>query len=1226
MTRRYTGGFLSAKEQATDANTANGIFTLQEAAAATATGNFPTGRWTPQRSLRFRSGSSTYLTRTPSASTSKIWTWSAWVKRGGSLGSPQMLFSAGTVGTNDSNIYFETGDVLVSMRRSGATMVSTQVFRDTSAWYHLVVQQDSTQSTSSARMAIWVNGVKMTSFSTGTYPSLNEDSAYNTASAHYIGRRSDGYYFDGYMTDVNFIEGLSLDASYFGFTDPETGTWVPKRYTGTYGTNGFYLPFTDIVSPNGGFAGFGNNKAGIANGTQNLLAYSNNFTATTGGQTNWGVGTYSSSASNITDPASGTTAWSFTSTSGDWALAQQIAGLPAGQTLNASVWLKVPSGTLSVNLYAYQPSPFVLGGTKTVTLTTSWQRVDFDFTVISAFGATAIQIGGGSSIGNGQVIHVYGAQVTMGPGVKTYIPVGDRGDFYPSGFSVTDGPTYDFMVDVPGIAAVSSQQDIGGVVRGNYATLNPLFNGGYTLSEGNLCANGGGSAIVPATIGIPPGSGKFYWELTLGQTINSSNPYVAGMTRIDAPKIAHDTGGTTGSRNIYFYSDGSSGYSATWYENGSNIKSFNISGLNGGSSGTVMMYAYDSDTGKWWVGKDGSWGGGDGTMTGQPSTGQNPVFQIPTNYDMTPYLDHAGVAITNMRYNFGQRPFAYTPPTGFKSLNTTNLQTPVIKRPSDHFDVKLYTGNGKNLTVGATAKQTSAIQTKSVRLKKAAVSTLTRQFTTSPTSRTTYTISAWVKPNLVGTSAVAVWGTAGNWESLRWHSDGTIYWCPGSGKTWTTNKQYVAGQWYHVMVAVDTTQGANINRGKLYINGVQVINYSSQDTVTQNAQTVEWGVPSTSSSVIGATGGYGIANILDGCVSEFYYIDGQAKSPTDFGQFDANNNWVPKAYTGTYGNNGSYLPFNPPSLGNSAFAASFDSSKYISLPSNSAFAFGTGDFTVEGWFNISAFNANYSTLLSTRTGGAGMDIQIYNTGGQYQLMVGNNSGAVISANNVVTPNEWAHIAASRSSGTFYLFVDGILVASGASSQNFTDTGFYIGAGSGGNNNQWSGLASNVRVVKGQALYTAAFTPTNTALTTTSQGATAGNVSVLTLQNSTLVDNSSNNFTVTGTTGISTVYPYAVSPTYSTQFVDGSGDYQTVPASSAFQFGTGDFTIEFWAWLEPYVAGGTSTYWASIIGIGVGSSDANSATNTIGIWQGDGTGTSTVAGEYTVIASGASANE
>ena len=100
MTRRNTGGFISATEQATDANTANGIFTLSEAASATAAGNFPLGRWTPQRSLRFRSDASQFLSRTPTtAGNRQIWTYSLWIKRD-KIGVLQKILEAGDVSSD----------------------------------------------------------------------------------------------------------------------------------------------------------------------------------------------------------------------------------------------------------------------------------------------------------------------------------------------------------------------------------------------------------------------------------------------------------------------------------------------------------------------------------------------------------------------------------------------------------------------------------------------------------------------------------------------------------------------------------------------------------------------------------------------------------------------------------------------------------------------------------------------------------------------------------------------------------------------------------------------------------------------------------------------------------------------------------------------------------------------------------------------------------------------
>jgi hypothetical protein len=126
-------------------------------------------------------------------------------------------------------------------------MVSTAVYRDPSAWYHIVCKVDTTQATAANRVRMYVNGAEITSWSTNTPPPQNTDTAVNNSVAHNIGRntRNANDYFDGYLTEVNLIDGQALDPSSFGETDAVTGVWKPKKYAGTYGTNGFYLNFSD---------------------------------------------------------------------------------------------------------------------------------------------------------------------------------------------------------------------------------------------------------------------------------------------------------------------------------------------------------------------------------------------------------------------------------------------------------------------------------------------------------------------------------------------------------------------------------------------------------------------------------------------------------------------------------------------------------------------------------------------------------------------------------------------------------------------------------------------------------------------------------------------------------------------------------------------------------------------------------------------------------------------
>ena len=200
------------------------------------------------KSLRFRSSASAYLNRTPaSAGNRTTWTLSFWCKRG-LFGGDKIILSAGTTGSTDVDIFFPSDQFMIS-DRSGWQLKTTQVFRDPSAWYHFVVAFDTTQATSTNRIKMYVNGSQITDFSGPSYPAQNATSSISNNVPQYIGTRSiiDNLY-DGYLTEVNFIDGQALTPSSFGETSTTTGVWIPKKYTGTYGTNGFYLKFTDTTS------------------------------------------------------------------------------------------------------------------------------------------------------------------------------------------------------------------------------------------------------------------------------------------------------------------------------------------------------------------------------------------------------------------------------------------------------------------------------------------------------------------------------------------------------------------------------------------------------------------------------------------------------------------------------------------------------------------------------------------------------------------------------------------------------------------------------------------------------------------------------------------------------------------------------------------------------------------------------------------------------------------
>ena len=209
-----------------------------------------------ERSLRFNSADSSNLSRTPaSAGNRKTWTWAGWVKRS-ALGTKYFF---GAIFAPSSSRYqyigFDSSDKLVlfggDYTTGGSTttnvyLQTSAVYRDTSAWYHVVVAVDTTQATNTNRAKLYVNGVQVTEFSTATYPSQDTESYVNSVQPHYLGDWGGGYnlYLDGYLADVHLVDGQALDPTDFGFFD-DNGIWQPKEYTGSYGTNGFHLDFSD---------------------------------------------------------------------------------------------------------------------------------------------------------------------------------------------------------------------------------------------------------------------------------------------------------------------------------------------------------------------------------------------------------------------------------------------------------------------------------------------------------------------------------------------------------------------------------------------------------------------------------------------------------------------------------------------------------------------------------------------------------------------------------------------------------------------------------------------------------------------------------------------------------------------------------------------------------------------------------------------------------------------
>jgi len=203
--------------------------------------NSVSGGYEISNSLRFNDGDSPILTRTPSsAGDTQKFTYSTWFKRSTFGAEMSPFLHSGSNASNYFRLRLDSGNTISTFSISGGSTdfnyVTTQVFRDPSAWYHLVFAVDTTNGTEGNRLRLYINGSEVTSFSTETHPSQNLSTDVNGTTAHYIGRRTPGNdsFYDGYLAETQLVDGAQKAPSDFGEFD-DNGVWIPKKYTGSYG-------------------------------------------------------------------------------------------------------------------------------------------------------------------------------------------------------------------------------------------------------------------------------------------------------------------------------------------------------------------------------------------------------------------------------------------------------------------------------------------------------------------------------------------------------------------------------------------------------------------------------------------------------------------------------------------------------------------------------------------------------------------------------------------------------------------------------------------------------------------------------------------------------------------------------------------------------------------------------------------------------------------------------
>lgn len=270
---------------------------------------------------------------------------------------------------------------------------------------------------------------------------------------------------------------------------------------------------------------------------------------------------------------------------------------------------------------------------------------------------------------------------------------------------------------------------------------------------------------------------------------------------------------------------------------------------------------------------------------------------------------------------------------------------------------------------------------------------------------------------------------------------------------------------------------------------------------------------------------------------------------------------------------GSFSPFSP-----SGYSNYFDGSgDYLSLAANSAFLF-DGDFTIEAWVYLPVISAGPYTIFGSAYSGSLtiFDFRVYQSNIQVSL---NSGGGTYLGLGTLSINRWAHMALVRSGSSIKCYVDGTQTATtltDSSALGFNDVAMAVGSSGPGGSNAFSGYISNLRILKGTALYTSNFTPPTAPLTA------IANTSLLTCQSNRFIDNSSNGFTLTinGETMVRPFSPFAPLNRYNiaasggSGLFDGSGDYIRTSAvnQTAFEFGTGDFTWECWIYPTSSPAG------------------------------------------------------
>ena len=620
---------------------------------------------------------------TISSGSERIGTWSFWYKRA-NLGQVAEIYDVYRTSTSNMaiRIRFDGSDNLqvTCENDSGAAIISrvtTQVFRDSSAWGNLHIKVDTGQ-TDDTSCVIYHNGVQITDFGTKTNPgSATDANLFTSGKSAYIGATPAGAGdYDGYLSQFTVQDGVVGVPADVGETSSTTGQWIPKSVSGlTFGTNGFYIDFQDST-----FLGQDVRTTG-----DQVNSYASSQWGGSTGSYSFSDGRIETSTDNKAIKSDDTFAGDFEfqwmyKDKANWVIGVYETGEDGTfNDSNSNGGMASMTDSWYIQASSVSANNDIKYGSTTVVDSTTIANGD-TWKISRSSGTLKIER-------NGSTIHTWAATST-----NTVRIVFAQGDDTADAEAVNwvDNNTLGNNFFSTGLAAADQVVD---TPTDNYCTLNPLTgNSGITYSDGNLNPGRNGSSFQTyfGTQALPS-TGKWYWEIT---AIGGTAPIGTGAGWDGTVGI--------GTKDA---DDSPQGESTNWVwgnaklttggqkHNGSSINLYPASSL---TDNSIVMTAVDMTNSKIWWGVDGSWMGTDnGDNDGDPAAGSNPAFD-----NLSGELFPLGNRQDDYEiYNFGQQSFAHTPPTGFSALSTANLPDPTIADPSGYFQPTIYTGNGSTQSI-----------------------------------------------------------------------------------------------------------------------------------------------------------------------------------------------------------------------------------------------------------------------------------------------------------------------------------------------------------------------------------------------------------------------------------------------------------------------------------------------------------------------------------------------